>query len=98
MENPFRRRSPSPEKPLRDELLSIEPLEDRAKSLAASLTVGQARRRVKRLFPRLNENAETIRSAYTALAADVHDERYITPPAEWLLDHFPLVIAEIRAV
>ena len=40
MENPFRRirRASAPEKPLRDELLSIERLEQRAKSLAATLT------------------------------------------------------------
>ncbi len=53
---------------------------------------------MKRLFPRLNDNARVLRSAYDTLAADVHHEQFITPPAEWLLDHFPLVTAEIRAV
>ena len=53
---------------------------------------------MKRLYPRLNENARVLRAAYNTLAADVHQEQVITPPAEWLLDHFPLVTAEIRAV
>ena len=100
MANPFRgfHRVAAVEKPLRDELMSIERLEQRAKSLAAMLTVTPTQRRVKPLYPRLNENARVLRAAYNTLAADVHQELLITPPAEWLLDHFPLVTAEIRAV
>jgi cyclic beta-1,2-glucan synthetase len=92
------RRARSSEKPLRDELLSIERLEQRAKSLAASLTVLPARGRAKPIAPRLTENARVLRAAYDTLAGDVHRGQLITPPGEWLLDHFPLVTAEIRAV
>ena len=102
VENPFRRfrraRASLPEKPLRDELLSIERLEERAKSLAARFTVAPASRRARRLFPRLGDNARVLRAAYATLADDVHRGEFITPPAEWLLDHFHLVTAEIRAV
>jgi cyclic beta-1,2-glucan synthetase len=95
----FRRTPPPPaERPLRDELLSVERLEERAKSLAARFTIGTHRGRAKGLAPRLRENARVLRSAYAALADDVHAGRFITPPAEWLLDHFHLVTAEIRAV
>src|SRR5580704_14816486 len=100
MENPFlsfRRPSP-PEKPLRDELLSIERLEERAKSLAARFTVAPVSRQARRLFPRLADNARVLRAAYATLADDVHRGEFVTPPAEWLLDHFHLVTAEIRAV
>ncbi len=103
MRNPFdvflggRRVSP-PERPLRDELLSIERLEERAKSLAARFTVGPSVRRVNRVFPRLGDNARLLRSAYATLADDVHRGIVVTPAAEWLLDHFHLVTAEIRAV
>ena len=90
---------PSPaERPLRDELLSVERLEERAKSLAARFTVGNPRGRARRLAPRLRENAQVLRTTYAALAEDVHRGQFITPPAEWLLDHFHLVNAEIRAV
>jgi cyclic beta-1,2-glucan synthetase len=92
------RRSSTPEKPLRDELLSIERLEQRAKSLAARLTVAPTRRRAKPPFPRLRDNARVLRAAYDILAADVHREQPITSAAEWFLDHFPLVTGEIRAV
>ncbi len=55
-------------------------------------------RRSKRLRPRLRDNARLLRSAYEALADDVHRGQFITPPAEWLLDHFHVVQAEIRAI
>jgi cyclic beta-1,2-glucan synthetase len=91
-------RAPDPERPLRDELLSIERLEERAKSLAARFTIAPPSGRVKRLFPRLSDNARVLSSAYAVLADDVHRGQLIAPPAEWLLDHFHLVSAEIRAV
>ncbi len=97
MANPFRR-VPAPEPPLRDELLSIERLEERAKSLAARFTVAPKSRRAKSLFPRLSDNAKMLRTAYATLAGDVHRGDDITPSAEWLLDHFNLVAGEIRAV
>ena len=50
------------------------------------------------MAPRLRDNARVLRAAYAALADDVHRGLFITPPAEWLLDHFHLVNAEIRAV
>src|SRR5579864_2149215 len=100
MENPFLsfRRPSAPEKPLRDEVLSIERLEERARSLAARFTVAPTSWRARRLFPRLAENARVLRAAYATLADDVHRGEFVTPPAEWLLDHFQLVMAEIRAV
>jgi cyclic beta-1,2-glucan synthetase len=85
-------------RPLREELLSVERLEERAKSLAARFNVGASRGRAKRLAPRLRENARVLRAAYAALAGDVHAGQFITPPAEWLLDHFHLINTEIRAV
>src|SRR3984893_4440917 len=96
----FRRfgRAPDPERPLRDELLSIERLEERARSLAARFTIAPASGRVKLLVPRLSDNARVLSSAYAALADDVHRGQLVAPPAEWLLDHFHLVTAEIRAV
>jgi cyclic beta-1,2-glucan synthetase len=98
--SPFQRfrRTAVPEKPLRDELLSIERLEERAKSLAARFTVGPSSRGVTRVFPRLGDNARVLRSAYDTLAADVRRGQLVTPPAEWLLDHFHLVSVEIRTV
>jgi cyclic beta-1,2-glucan synthetase len=92
------RRAVAPEPPLRDELLSIERLEERAKSLAARFTVAPLRQRVNRVFPRLRDNTRVLRSTYAVLADDVHRGQLVTSAAEWLLDHFHLVTAEIRAI
>src|SRR5207247_465252 len=58
---PHNRRS-APEPPLRDELLSIERLEERAKALAARFTVAPTTRRAKHsIFPRFADNARLLR-------------------------------------
>ena len=73
----FRRRpAPAAEKPLRDELLSIERLEERALALAASFTVDpNPRRRARDTFPRFEDNARVLRDAYRTLADDVRTGR-----------------------
>jgi cyclic beta-1,2-glucan synthetase len=87
------------EKPLRDELLSIERLEERAKALAARLTLDPTPRRAARdVFPRFDDSARALREAYLALAEDVHKGEFVSAAAEWLLDNYHLVASEIRDV
>jgi cyclic beta-1,2-glucan synthetase len=96
---PWPRRAAPPAKPLRDELLSSERLEERAKALAASFTVDpNPRRRAKSLYHRFNDNARGLDRAYRALAEDVRRGQPITAAGEWLLDNFHLVTAQIREV
>ena len=55
-------KAPSSEKPFRDELLSIERLEERALALAASFTIDPSpRRRARNIFPRFDDNARVLR-------------------------------------
>jgi cyclic beta-1,2-glucan synthetase len=84
------------EKPLRDELLSIERLEERARALAARFTLDPNPRRASRnVLPRFDENARVLREAYVTVADDVHRGEFVTPAAEWLLDNYHLVASEI---
>ncbi|HEX9052216.1 MAG TPA: glucoamylase family protein, partial [Anaeromyxobacter sp.] len=93
------RRAPgAPEKPFRDELLSVERLDERARSLAARFTVDPSRRSARSVFPRFEDNVRLLREAYRALAGDVHRGEFVTPAAEWFLDNFHLVASEIRDV
>jgi cyclic beta-1,2-glucan synthetase len=86
-------------KPFRDELLSIERLEERAHALAARFTVAPSSRRAARsVFPRFDDNAHALQSAYRALAEDVHRGDFVTPAGEWILDNYHLVAAEIGQV
>ncbi|MSO30945.1 MAG: hypothetical protein EXQ48_08410 [Acidobacteria bacterium] len=65
-----RRQSPAAEKPLRDELLSIERLEERALALAASLTIDPNPRHSPRdTYPRFEDNVRVLRAAYRTLAS-----------------------------
>src|SRR3982750_3098106 len=93
-------RRPSPdEKPLRDELLSIEGLEERALALAASFTIDpDPRRRARNIFPRFEENVRVLRDAYRTLADDVRRGQFVASAAEWLLDNFHLVSAEVTDI
>ncbi len=96
----FRRlsgRAPRPaEKPLRDELLSIEKLEERARGLAARFTIDPNRsRQARNVLPRLEDNARVLRETYITLADDVHGGGSVTPAAEWLLDNYHLVASEV---
>ena len=95
----WRGAAPAADKPFRDELLSIERLEERALALAASFTVDPSpRRRARNIFPRFNDNARVLRQAYRTLAEDVRRGDPITAAAEWLLDNFHLVTSEIRDI
>ena len=95
----WRTAAPSVEKPFRDELLSIERLEERALALAASFTIDPSpRRRARDIFPRFDDNARVLRGAYRTLADDVRTGRFVTAAAEWLLDNFHLVSSEIRDI
>jgi cyclic beta-1,2-glucan synthetase len=94
-----RRPPPRAEKPLRDELLSIEGLEDRARALAARFTLDPNPRRASRnVLPRFDDNARVLREAYVTMADDVHRGEFVTPAAEWLLDNYHLVASEVLDV
>src|SRR5882724_11231454 len=84
--------SHSPDKPFRDELLSIERLEERAMTLAGTLTVDpNPRSRARSIFPRFRENARVLREAYRTLADDMGKGEFVSPGGEWLLDNFYLL-------
>ncbi len=85
--------------PLRGELLSIEHLEERARSQAAAdRLAADPRRHVRPVLPRLLDNARRLRAAYQALVRAVRRGEAVEPAAEWLLDNFHEIEAAIRDV
>ena len=85
--------------PLRAELLNVERLEEQARALAARHTLARKTRRGAADFlSRLDDNARVLRQTYRALAEDVHRGEAVPPAAEWLLDNFHLIEAEVRGV
>jgi cyclic beta-1,2-glucan synthetase len=77
----------------REELLSVELLEEHGRRLAALLSIAPRRRGLGRAHLRqLNEHMRALRDVYTALAQDAQQEP-MPPAAEWLLDNFHIISA-----
>ena len=86
------------EESIREELFSIERLEQHAESLAAAQPITAGRVTGRSLAVRLKENESVLLVAYRAIAKAVGAGRAITPAAEWLLDNYHLVEEQIRDI
>ncbi|CFR14727.1 cyclic beta-1%2C2-glucan synthase [Yersinia frederiksenii] len=84
--------------PVREELFSVERLEQHAESLAKAQSITRHPPRVSTLHARLNDNANTLLAAYRASAAELENGRPVVPAAEWLLDNYHLVEEQIREI
>src|SRR2546423_14634988 len=79
------------EEPIREELFSIERLEQYATTLAAEQQVSAGPQRGRQLLPRFEENGRQLTAAYRTLAEAVFLGQGISPAAEWLIDNFHIV-------
>ncbi|MET1078421.1 MAG: glucoamylase family protein [Pseudomonas sp.] len=84
--------------PVREELFGVERLEQHAQSLAAAQPVTEWPPRVLSLQRRLDANAAVLLAAYRASALELECGRSVVPAAEWLLDNYHLVEAQIREI
>ncbi|MEO0036051.1 MAG: hypothetical protein RLZZ501_2074, partial [Pseudomonadota bacterium] len=97
----FRGRRPSPwddQAVVREELFSVERLEQHARSLAAAQDVTAGPIRGKALVDRLGDNRRLLLRAYRVMVAAVEAAETIPPAAEWLIDNFHLVEKQIREI
>jgi cyclic beta-1,2-glucan synthetase len=83
---------------LRNELFSAERLEQHAASLAAAQQVTKKPIRRPSLRARLRDNATALLVHYRETAVAVRDGRSITPAAEWLLDNYHIIEAQIQEI
>ena len=84
--------------PVREELFGVERLEQHAESLAAAQPISLRPMRVLALAVRLDENAAALLTAYRASVARVASGESLAPAAEWLIDNYHLVEAQIREI
>ena len=84
--------------PIREELFSVERLEEHARSLAIAQPILAGSVRGHPLAGRLGGNAAALLDAYRRIAKAIDDGRAITPAAEWLIDNYHLVDKQIREV
>ncbi len=84
--------------PARAELFGVERLEQHAESLARAQVVSRRLPRAPSLRRRLRDNATVLLAAYRASAAEIETGRSVVPAAEWLLDNYHLVEAQVREI
>ncbi len=83
---------------LREEIFSIERLEQHAASLAAAQPIAEQPLLGRSLSARLRNNEKVLLAAYRDIAKAVDAGRSITPAAEWVLDNYHLVEEQIREI
>src|SRR5688572_15734422 len=93
-----RKSDDSGEPPIREELYSVERLEQYAGELAAQHKIADTPQRGSLLLPRLEENGRKLVETYNALAESIRSEHVISPAAEWLVDNFHIVEEQIREI
>ncbi|HEX3928672.1 MAG TPA: glucoamylase family protein [Gemmatimonadales bacterium] len=86
------------DQPIRAELFGVERLERHAESLAEAQRVIPGSRLGRPLLPRVEENARVLRESNRLIADSIHEERWITPAAEWLVDNFFVVDEQLREI
>src|SRR5437870_12545352 len=90
------RRAAEAELPIREELYSIERLEQYAATIAAVHKIAERPQRVSLLLPRLEDNSRRHISAHKAVAESKSGEHTISPAAGWLVDNFHIVEVQVR--
>jgi cyclic beta-1,2-glucan synthetase len=83
---------------LREEIFSVERLEEHARSLAAAQPIGSIPGFGRSLGARLRSNEKALLAAYRSIAKAVDEGRGITPAAEWVLDNYHVVEEQIREI
>ena len=84
------------QEPIREELFSVERIEEHARSLAAAQPVTSKPIRGHPLTGRLADNGAILLDAYRSTAKAIDEGRAITPAAEWLIDNYHVVERQIR--
>ena len=95
-------RSPAPpwdnEQSIREELFSVERLEQHAATLAIAQPTTLRPITGRSIAARLKDNESVLLEAYRSIAKAVDEGHDITPAAEWLLDNYHVVEEQIREI
>ena len=91
------------QQPIRAELFGAQRFEEHGRSLARAQAIkpqrlGGASDRSPPFFPRVHENIASLREAYDYIALTSRSGHYVTPAADWLLDNFHLIEAQLQQI
>jgi len=83
---------------IREELFSVERLEQHARSLARAQPTMRKPAKGGALSRRLSDNAVVLLDTFRTIGQAIEQSRAITPAADWLIDNYHLVERQIREI
>ncbi len=84
--------------PIRSEIFGLQRFAQHGRSLGDTHRAGRASSFAATFFPRLRDNITVLREAHRYIGTQASTGYDISPAAEWLLDNFHLVEAQLKAV
>ncbi len=88
----------SVEPPIRSELFGMQRFAQHGRSLGETHRVARRGLRVPTFFPRLRSNIAMLREAHLYIGRQASTGYDISPAAEWLLDNFHLIEAQLKEI
>ncbi|MEO7150167.1 MAG: glucoamylase family protein, partial [Burkholderiaceae bacterium] len=86
------------EPPIRSEIFGAERFAQHGRSLGETHRATVRWRRWETFFPRLKENIRVLRAAHRFIGQQASTGFEVSPAAEWLLDNFHLIEAQLKEV
>jgi cyclic beta-1,2-glucan synthetase len=86
------------EPPIRSEIFGLERFAQHGRSLGETHRAARSTSRSANFFPRLRSNIEVLREAHRYIGIQASTGYDISPAAEWLLDNFHLIEAQLKEI
>ena len=86
------------EPPIRSEIFGLQRFAQHGRSLGETHRAARATSRAATFFPRLRSNIHTLREAHRYIGVQASTGYDISPAAEWLLDNFHLIEAQLKEI
>ena len=84
--------------PIREELLSLDRLEQYAHKLAAEQPLLASSEHGKALAARMRQNTRALRRSYESIGRSTSTRRSVTPAAEWFVDNYHVVERQLQLI
>ena len=84
--------------PIRSEIFGLQRFAQHGRSLADTHRAERSRSHAATFFPRLRSNIHSLREAHRYIALQSSTGYDISPAAEWLLDNFHLIEAQLEEI
>jgi len=84
--------------PIRSEIFGLQRFAEHGRSLGLTHRAALARIRAATFFPRLRDNIRVLREAHRYIGLQASTGYDISPAAEWLLDNFHLIEAQLKEI